>query len=64
MGKRRKRRTWSDDEKREIGQQTTASGVSVARVARPYALNANMIHTWLKDPRFAPLYRPSGICSG
>jgi len=54
MGKRRKRRTWSDDEKREICQQTTAPGVSVAQVARRYALNANMIHTWLKDPRFAP----------
>ena len=56
MGKRRKRRTWSDDEKREICRQTTAAGVSVAQVARRYALNANMIHTWLKDPRFAPLH--------
>jgi len=54
MGKRRKRRSWSDDEKREICQQTTVSGVSVAQVARRYAMNANMIHTWLKDPRFAP----------
>jgi transposase len=54
MGKRRKRRTWSDDEKREICQQTIAPGVSVAQVARRYALNANMIHTWLKNPRFAP----------
>jgi transposase len=53
MSKRRKRRTWSDDEKREICQQTVAPGVSVAQVARRYALNANMIHTWLKDPRFA-----------
>ena len=54
MGKRRKRRNWSDDEKREICQQTTVPGVSVAQVARRYAMNANMIHTWLKDPRFAP----------
>jgi transposase len=54
MGKRRKRRSWSDDEKREICQQTTVPGVSVAQVARRYAMNANMIHTWLKDPRFAP----------
>ncbi|MCP5085743.1 MAG: transposase [Rhodobacteraceae bacterium] len=54
MGKRRKRRTWSDDEKREICVQTAASGVSVAQVARRYALNANLIHNWLKDPRFAP----------
>ena len=54
MGKRRKRRSWSDDEKREICQQTAVPGVSVAQVARRYAMNANMIHTWLKDPRFAP----------
>lgn len=55
MGKRRKRRSWSDDEKREICQQTAVAGVSVAQVARRYAMNANMIHTWLKDPRFAPV---------
>ena len=55
MGKRRKRRSWSDDEKREICQQTAVPGVSVAQVARRYAMNANMIHTWLKDPRFAPV---------
>lgn len=55
MGKRRKRRSWPDDEKREICQQTTVPGVSVAQVARRYAMNANMIHTWLKDPRFAPV---------
>ena len=54
MGKRRKRRTWSDDEKREICVQTAASGVSVAQVARRYALNANLVHNWLKDPRFTP----------
>lgn len=50
----KKRRSWSDDEKREICQQTMAPGVSVAQVARRYAMNANMIYTWLKDPRFAP----------
>jgi len=54
MSKRRNRRTWSDYEKREICQQSKAPGVSVAQVARRYALNADMIHTWLKDPRFAP----------
>lgn len=26
----------------------------MAQVARRYAMNANLIHTWLKDPRFAP----------
>ena len=55
MDKRRKRRSWSDDEKREICQQTTVPGVSVAQVAGRYAMNANMIHSWAKDPRVAPV---------
>jgi len=49
-----KKRFWSDDEKRSICLQTKASGVSVAQVARRYAMNANLIHNWLRDPRFAP----------
>lgn len=51
---RRKKRTWSDEEKREICEQTAVGGVSVAQVARRYAVNANLIFKWLKDPRFAP----------
>ena len=51
---RRKRRSWSDDEKRSICLQTLAPGVSVSQVARRYALNANQIFNWLKDERFAP----------
>lgn len=53
MGKRKKR-FWSDDEKREICAQATTPGVSVAQVGRRYAVNANLIFKWLKDPRFAP----------
>lgn len=49
-----KKRFWSDDEKRSICLQTRAPGVSVAQVARRYAMNTNLIHKWLKDPRFAP----------
>lgn len=52
---RRKKRSWSDEEKREICQQTDVPGVSVAQVARRYAVNANLIFKWLKDPRFAPV---------
>ena len=48
------KRFWSDDEKRSIGVQTLAPGVSVAQVARRYAMNANLIHKWLRDPRFVP----------
>ncbi len=53
MSNRRKRRIWSDEEKREICAQAVLPGTSVAQVARRYSANANMIHNWLKDPRFA-----------
>lgn len=49
-----RKRFWSDEEKRSISGQTRARGVSVAQVARRYALNSNLIFTWLRDPRFAP----------
>jgi len=54
MAGNRKKRFWSDDEKRSISGQATAPEVSVAQVARRYAMNANLIFKWLKDPRFAP----------
>jgi transposase len=47
-----KKRFWSDDEKREICGQTRVEGASVAQVARRYAVSANLIHKWLRDPRF------------
>ncbi|WP_120633143.1 transposase [Ruegeria sp. EL01] len=53
--KGQKKRFWSDEEKRSICAQTTVPGVSVAQVARRYAMNANLIHNWLKDIRFAPV---------
>ena len=51
---RRTRRLWTDEEKRSICVQTTAPDVSVAQVARRYALNANMIFKWLRDARYVP----------
>ncbi|MCA3494069.1 MAG: transposase [Rhodobacter sp.] len=51
---RRTKRFWTDEEKRSICFQMTAPGVSVAQVARRYAVNANLIFKWLRDPRFAP----------
>ena len=51
---KRKKRFWADEEKREICAQATRPGMSVAQVARRYAVNANLIFKWLKDPRFAP----------
>ncbi len=54
LAKKRLRRSWSEDEKRSICDQTRVPGVSVAQVARRYSMNANLIFNWLKDPRFAP----------
>jgi transposase len=51
---RRTKRLWTDEEKRSICFQTAAPDVSVAQVARRYALNANMIFKWLRDGRYAP----------
>lgn len=50
---RRHKRLWTDEEKRSICHQTRAPRVSVAPVARRYAVNANLIFKWLRDPRFA-----------
>lgn len=52
--KGQKKRFWPDDEKRSICGQTRAPGVSVAQVARRYSMNTNLIHKWIRDPRFAP----------
>ena len=43
MGVRRKRRMWSDAEKRMICLQTRVPGVSVIQVARRYDVNANLV---------------------
>ncbi|MEM1152107.1 MAG: transposase [Pseudomonadota bacterium] len=51
--RRRRRRNWSDDEKRMVCAQTRMPGVSVSQVARRYDVNANQVFNWLKDPKFA-----------
>ena len=58
---RRTKRLWSDEEKRSICLQTTAPDVSVAQVARRYALNANMIFKWLRDARYAPVTAQAAV---
>ena len=52
MTEKRKRRTWSADEKRMIIAQTLVPGVSVSQVARRYDVNANLVFRWGRDPRF------------
>lgn len=49
----RKRKVWSDDEKRLICGQARRPGVSVSQVARRYDVNANLVFKWLRDARFA-----------
>jgi len=56
--KGQKKRSWSDDEKRSICEQTLMPGVSVAQVARRYSVNAKLIFTWLRGPRFEPDHDP------
>ena len=51
--KGRKKRVWSDDHKRSICAQARVSGVSIAKVAQRYAMDTNLIHKWLRYPRFA-----------
>ena len=53
MTKLRKRRVWSEDEKRMICGQTRVPGVSVSQVARRYDVNANLVFAWLRDARFS-----------
>jgi transposase len=50
---KRRRRNWSDDEKRMICAQTRFPGISVSQVARRYDVNANQVFNWLKDTRLA-----------
>ena len=45
----RRRRLWSDDEKRQIVAETLAPGASVSIVARRHDLNANMLFTWRRQ---------------
>jgi transposase-like protein len=51
MADKRVRRFWDDAEKIQIVAQTRVPGVSVAKVARRYDVNANLIFKWLRDPR-------------
>jgi transposase len=51
--KQKKRRVWSTEEKRLICGQARLPGVSVSQVARRYDVNANLVFTWLRDPRFS-----------
>lgn len=51
---RRKRRSWSVEEKRRIVDESLEDGASIAEVARRHDLNANQLFTWRRHFGFAP----------
>jgi transposase len=46
---RRKRRSWSLEEKRRIVDESLEDGASLAEVARRHDLNANQLFTWRRQ---------------
>ena len=46
LGMRRRRRSWSLDEKRRMVAESAAPGASVSKVAQRYGVNANLLFTW------------------
>ena len=46
---RHKRRSWTGNEKRLIVEESLEPGVSIAKVARRYNLNANQLCTWRRQ---------------
>jgi transposase len=50
---RRRRRSWSAEEKRRIVAETCEPGASVAVVARRHDMNANLLFTWRRAAQAA-----------
>jgi transposase-like protein len=46
---RRRRRIWTEDEKRRIVAETLMPGASVSIVARRHDINTNMLFTWRRQ---------------
>src|SRR5487761_1690730 len=53
LGKRR-RRSWTRDEKRRIVEESLQDGASIAEVARRHELNANLLFTWRRKMGVEP----------
>jgi transposase len=54
---RRRRRLWSAQDKQRIVAETLEPGASVSLVARRHDVNANMLFTWRREAREAPVGR-------
>ena len=46
---RRKRRSWTLEEKRRIVDESLKDGASIAEIARRHDLNANQLFTWRRQ---------------
>ena len=46
---RRKRRSWTRDEKRRVVDESREEGASIAEVARRHDVNANQLFTWRRQ---------------
>jgi transposase len=46
---RRRRRLWSQDEKRRMIEESRAPGASVAEVVLRHGMNANLLFTWRRQ---------------
>jgi transposase len=51
----RRRRRWSEEDKRRIVEETFEPGASVSIVARRHDLNANMLFTWRRQSKDAAM---------
>jgi transposase len=52
--RRRKRRSWTLEEKRRIVDESLKVGASIAEIARLHDLNANQLFTWRRQFGFEP----------
>jgi transposase len=55
QSKSRRRRRWSELDKRRIVEETLEPGASVSVVARRHDLNANMLFTWRRQSKEAAM---------
>jgi transposase len=51
QGPLRRRRLYTQEQKRQIVAETLVAGASVARIARRHGINANVVFTWRKQLR-------------
>lgn len=58
-GGKRRRRIWSDDDKRRIVAETFAPGTSMSVVARRHDLNANQLFSWRRKFAATPSTPPA-----